>query len=127
MTKPLILAVDDEELNLRLIQAALDPAYEVMTASSGEECLKLVKDIKPVLILLDITMDGVSGHEVCEKLQADEATESIPIVFITGSEETPNRIKAYANGAIGYILKPIDPKKLQGKIDKLLKEASQTL
>lgn len=121
MAKPLILAVDDEELNLMLIQVALRDVYEVVTANSGEECLRLIKDIKPVLILLDLAMDGVSGHEVCEHLQADDATKSIPIVFITGNEETPNRIKAYANGAIGYILKPIDPNKLQGKIDSILK------
>lgn len=120
MTKQVILVVDDEELSLKLIQVVLENKYDVVTAVSGEECLHVLEKLTPALILLDLHMTGISGHEVCGQLQAQESTRSIPIIVITADEKTPNRIKAYSNGAVAYIIKPINPNNLQSKIDCVL-------
>lgn len=120
MSKPQILAVDDEEINLNVIALALEDHYEVLFASSGEDCLKKLNDIKPDLILLDLVMPGLSGHDVCKTLQSQESTSSIPIIFVTSAEETSNRIKAYSNGAHGYVLKPIDADNLLDKVSSAL-------
>ncbi len=120
MSKPQILAVDDEEINLKVIALALEDDYEVLFASSGEDCLRKLNDVKPDLILLDLVMPGLSGHDVCKTLQSQESTNSIPVIFVTSAEETSNRIKAYSYGAHGYVLKPIDADNLLKKVNTAL-------
>lgn len=120
MSKLQILAVDDEEINLKVIALALEDDYEVLFASSGEDCLRKLNDITPDLILLDLVMPGLSGHDVCRTLQSQESTSEIPVIFVTSAEETSNRIKAYSFGAHGYVLKPIDADNLLDKVNKAI-------
>lgn len=120
MAKPLVMAVDDEDINLNMIAIALEDKFDVVFAHSGEDCLEQLKDIQPVLILLDMVMPGLSGQEVCRKLQSQPATQSIPVIFVTANEETQSRIQAYSNGATGYVVKPIDSDSLLGKVESAL-------
>ena len=83
-----ILIVDDDHGTLAMMQEALQPFYDVLTADSGESALALLKGSAgpslPDLILLDISMPGMNGYEVLDQLEAEEALRKIPVVFLTG-------------------------------------------
>lgn len=79
-----ILVVDDTPQNVKLLEAILVPrGYRVLTARSGAEALEQVQAETPDLILLDILMPGMSGHEVVQQLRADPATRFLPVVMVT--------------------------------------------
>ncbi len=75
-TRPKILVVDDEPMNVDLLEAHLSIDYDVVTASSGEEAIEKVKAEKPDIILLDIMMPGMDGYEVSKRLKSDLGTQS---------------------------------------------------
>jgi response regulator RpfG family c-di-GMP phosphodiesterase len=81
--KPTVLIVDDERFNLSALHALLRDDCRVMVATDGELGLTAARANLPDLILLDVTMPGISGHDVCRALKEDPATQSIPIIFIT--------------------------------------------
>lgn len=102
-----ILIVDDTPNNLRLLTATLrNEGFEVRAASSGQMALLVVKTVPFDLILLDISMPDVSGYEVCRQLKADEATEDIPVIFITVLDEMLDKAQAFAVGGVDYVTKP---------------------
>ena len=84
----MMLAVDDQPQNLRLLDAVLSPrGYRVVTAESGEDALAVPRDEPVDLVLLDILMPGMDGYEVCRRIRADAATAFLPVVMITASGE----------------------------------------
>ena len=102
-----ILVVDDENRNLRLMEALLLPlGYEVILANDGEEALAKVRETTPDLILLDITMPKMDGYEAARRLKEDEKTKEIPIIFTTGRTEIENEVKGFELGGVDYITKP---------------------
>lgn len=104
-----ILVVDDQPINIKLLQRKLErEGYEVTTAYNGLECLKVVKERKPDLILLDVMMPEMDGIEACAKLKENEETETIPIIFITAKSSKEGKLEGLEVGAVDYITKPID-------------------
>ena len=108
--KASVLVVDDTPDNLTLMADLLKDHYRVRVANNGERALKIVRgDTPPDLILLDIMMPGLSGHEVCEQLKADSRTREIPIIFLTAMTAVEDEKKGLEMGAVDYITKPISP------------------
>src|SRR5689334_6691433 len=100
-----ILVVDDTPANVKLLEALLIPrGYDVQGASSGPDALARIEADPPDLILLDIVMPGMDGHEVCRRLRDDPSTRLLPVVMITASGEQ-EKIKALESGADDFILK----------------------
>jgi adenylate cyclase len=115
-----ILAVDDEPMNLDLLEAVLIPeGFYVEKAISGEEALEKIKTIQPAVILLDIMMPGMNGYEVCEKIRADTSLPYIPIIFITAKDK--DLIHGLDLGADDYIGKPFNPPELMSRIRAVLR------
>lgn len=109
MKKPLILAVDDAPDLLALIARALSDDYEVRTAASGAQALlAAAADPQPVLVLLDVEMEGITGFDACKALKTNPATASIPVIFITGKGEKQNEMLGFSLGAVDYVAKPIN-------------------
>lgn len=105
--KQSVLIVDDEPLNIRVLSQALTPWYRVKAATSGAESLTVAtSDDRPDLILLDISMPGMDGYEVCAKLKSNPLTEAIPVIFITAKNATEDEAKGLELGAVDYITKP---------------------
>lgn len=120
MTEPLvILAVDDEPLNLRLLEAVLAPhGHQVVPAASGEECLDVLAHDDVDLVLLDVVMPGIDGYEVCRRIRADERTAYLPIVMLTASD-AQQRVAALEAGADDFVRKPFDRSELLARVASL--------
>lgn len=107
--KPKILVVDDQPINIKLLQRKLERQnMEVLVAYNGRECLRIVEETPPDLILLDIMMPEMDGIETCEHLKSNPATETIPIIFITAKASKEGKLEGLDAGAVDYITKPID-------------------
>lgn len=106
---PKILVVDDQPVNVRVLEKMLlREGMEVLTAGSGEECLKIVQRDKPDVILLDVMMPGMDGIEVCQRLKKSEDSKGIPVIIISARTSKEGRLAGLESGAVDYITKPID-------------------
>lgn len=118
--KKCILVVDDSVTMLKTINRYLHEDYEVATAPNGKVALKYLEKKKADLILLDYEMPDENGPEVLEKLRKNPATMDIPVVFLTGVTERAKIAQALAQKPQGYLLKPVEQKKLFAMIEKTL-------
>jgi putative two-component system response regulator len=106
---PLILAVDDEGGNLLLLRQVLQRQYRLLFAKDGERAIELARTQSPDLILLDVMMPGMTGHEVCRRLKGDPTTCRIPVIFVTALTEATDEIAGFEAGGVDYIGKPLSP------------------
>jgi len=108
--KPTVLAVDDSPDNLWLLSGLLKDLYRVKLCGSGEKALQILQDdTLPDLILLDVMMPGLSGHDVCRRIKSAPRTANIPIIFLTAMSSTADEEQGLALGAADFITKPINP------------------
>lgn len=104
-----ILIVDDQAVNIRALHELFRSDHEVFMATSGEQALVQCQQHMPDLILLDVMMPDLSGHDVCRRLKADPVTQAIPIIFITGQTEEQDEVLGLELGAADFITKPFNP------------------
>lgn len=117
-----ILIVDDTMESLRaLLTMLIDNGYDVRGAQNGATALMVAKAEPPELILLDVMMPAMDGYEVCRRLKADPATESIPVIFISALEEAPDKIKGFAAGGVDFISKPFQVEEVLARLETHLK------
>ena len=119
MTK--ILLVEDNEMNRDMLSRRLKrKGYEVVIAVDGAEGVSLGETENPALILMDMSLPVMDGWEATQKLKGNPDTQSIPIIALTAHAMTGDRDKALKAGCDDYDTKPIDLKRLLGKIKALL-------
>lgn len=99
--RPIILVVDDTPDNLKVMSGLLKDLYRVKIANGGEKALAIaVSETQPDLILLDIMMPDMDGHEVCRRLKSDERTRDIPVIFLTAKSEVEDEEIGLSLGAV---------------------------
>ncbi|HEY3934288.1 MAG TPA: hybrid sensor histidine kinase/response regulator [Gemmatimonadales bacterium] len=104
-----VLVVDDQEPNRQLLHDMLEiDGHDVVEAADGLTALALAAARDPDVILLDVSMPGLDGFEVCEQLRRSPVTAATPVLLITALDQRENRIKGVAAGANDYLVKPID-------------------
>jgi len=120
MTK--ILLVEDEQIMLNLLQRKLtEEGYEVSIAKDGEEGLKVMEEIKPDIVLLDIVMPKKGGFEVMEEMQKDPNLKRIPVIIISNSGQPVELSRAQKLGARDWLIKTeFDPQEVIDKVKKQL-------
>ncbi len=115
--EPSVLVVDDERVNVDLMVGLLKGQYRTLVATNGEQALRrAVGSPPPDIILLDVMMPGMDGHEVCRRLKADPATRAIPVIFVTAMSDVGNETAGFALGAVDYITKPVSPPVVQARV-----------
>ena len=115
-----ILAVDDEPFNLEIIEEILEELdFELKMVSSGPECLAVVEEFDPQVILLDVSMPQMSGYDVCRKLKENPNTEKIIVMFVSARGTVEERMEGYSVGAEDYIVKPFGHEELKLKLQHL--------
>ena len=125
MAAPSILVVDDQPINVQLLKRKLERGgINVSVAYNGMEALASVKQNMPDLILLDVMMPDMDGIEVCQRLQADETTRGIPVIFITARTTKESKLEGLGVGAVDYITKPIDLDETMARVQTQLRFVS---
>ena len=119
---PLILIVDDHLDNVEVLRARLTATgYRTASASDGEQALRLVAESPPDLILLDVMMPRMDGHEVARRVKADPALPFIPIIMQTALDSVESKVEGLGAGADDYITKPINFAELEARVRSMLR------
>jgi putative two-component system response regulator len=123
--RKLIIIVDDDITNLTIARNALADHYAVLTAPSGRKLFELMEKVTPDLILLDVNMPEMNGHEVLKRLKSQKETGTIPIIFLTAKSGGDDELEGLSLGAVDYIIKPSSPPLLCKRIELHLLVESQ--
>jgi two-component system response regulator AtoC len=116
-----ILVVDDDTDALAVFKTRLTHAgFDVETAESAESALSRVKAFDPALIVTDVRMSGMSGLDLLDKVQS--AMEGVDVVVMTGHDDMETAVTAMKSGAFDFLVKPVDPKALQGLAERCFRE-----
>jgi len=117
-----VLVVEDEADVADLLRYNLTRAgFLVMISGEGDKGLALAREKRPDIIVLDLMLPGLTGHEVCRALKGDPNTASIPIVMLTAKGEPHERVKGLELGADDYVTKPFSPRELVLRVQALLR------
>src|SRR5574343_1528720 len=115
-----VLVVDDSPTERFFIVDILNKAgYQVMTAENGEEGIAKAKQEKPDLILMDVVMPGLNGYQATRTLTRDDETKNIPVIVCTTKGQETDKIWGLRQGAIDYLVKPLNPEELLQRIAAL--------
>lgn len=121
MAGELMLVVDDNPTNLKLIRILLaEEGYQVRTAADAEEALRVLETFRPRMILMDLQLPGMDGLTLTRKLKADPATKDILILAISAYAMKGDEQRIFAAGCDGYVTKPIDTRVLPDTVAGLL-------
>jgi len=125
MAREHILIIEDEDDIRELIRYNLErDGYRVSDAGSGEEGLRLAREVKPDLLVLDLMLPGIDGLEVCRLMKKDENLSDIAIVIATAKGEEPDIVTGLELGADDYITKPFSPRVLVARVRAVLRRRS---
>ena len=117
-----ILVADDEPVNLQVLMNQLTlEGYEVITASNGEEVLRIIDEQSIELLILDIMMPKMSGYEVCQRLRKKYSLMELPILMLTAKSQVRDKITSFEVGANDYLAKPCDKQELLSRVKTLIR------
>jgi twitching motility two-component system response regulator PilG len=119
--RPRVLVVDDSATVRRLVSIALEQlGCDVVTASGGLEALGAMSHAAPSLVLLDVGLPNLDGHQICRAIRRNERTRHVPVVMLTGRDGLVDRLRGKIAGASEYLTKPFDPKLLAEVVGRYL-------
>lgn len=115
-----ILVVDDSPTDRQfLIETLAKKGYQIVTAENGEDAVVKAKTELPDLILMDVVMPGLNGYQATRSITRDDATKHIPVIMCTSKGQDTDKIWGMRQGAMDYLVKPVDPQQLLAKIASL--------
>ncbi len=117
----LVMIVDDSPTEVHVMRTALEQqGFETVAAADGSECLKLAREMRPDLILMDVVMPGVNGFQATRTLARDPATKAIPVVMISTKSQQTDKIWGLRQGAVDFLVKPVSAAALVAKAREVL-------
>ena len=124
--KPKVFIVDDEPMARDIIEGFLyQEGYDMVFASNGVEALKMLDEVQPDIILLDVMMPELDGFEVCRRLKADEQWRHIPLILITALGDKTDLARGFEAGADDFIHKPVNDIELRSRVRAMLRIKQQ--
>jgi len=125
VTDEKILIVDDEENTRKLLKYNLEKnSYKCITAENGLEALKIAKNIRPNLILLDLMLPQMNGYDVCKAIRNNNEISSTPIIILSAKDDEFDKILGLEVGADDYITKPFSVKELLARVKAILRRTT---
>ena len=116
-TRGTVLVVDDSPTETRVFVAALEKAgFRVESASNGEEGVNAARRVNPDVILMDVVMPVLNGFQATRQLQRDPQTANIPVIMVTSKDQETDRTWGLRQGALDYLVKPVDTQELVERI-----------
>ncbi len=120
MNKHRVMVVDDEVVNCEIMELHLQDEYELSIFESGQECLANIENVMPHVVLLDVSMPGMDGYEVCKQIKANENISAIPVIFVSARSTSEERLTGFEAGGDDYISKPFNANELKVKLSLTL-------
>ena len=114
--RPCLLLVDDQPINIQALYRIFSPDYRVLMATSGAKALELCRADRPDLVLLDVVMPDMDGHEVCRRLKSEAVTCNIPVIFVTAHNDAAEETHGFEVGAVDFIAKPVNPATVRARV-----------
>jgi DNA-binding response OmpR family regulator len=119
-----ILVVDDIRIIRRLVKVNLElEGYTVNEAENGEEAVRMIREDKPDLVLLDVVMPFLDGFQVLKRIREEDDTRNIPVIMLTSCAEEANQIKGWEMGISDFVAKPFNPNALVNVVNRVLRES----
>ena len=120
MVKQILVCEDESNILISISFIIKKEGFELLTVKDGEEALRVAREKKPDLMLLDVAMPKKTGLEVCQMLKNDEETKDIYIAMLTAKGQEADEKEGMKAGANEYIKKPFSPRQLKEKIHEIL-------
>ncbi len=114
--RPRLLIVDDQPVNIQALHRVFSADCQVLMATDGARALQLCRDRQPDLVLLDVQMPGMDGHQLCAELKADPLLRSIAVIFVTAQDQPEDETRALDAGAADFITKPFNPTVVRARV-----------
>jgi diguanylate cyclase (GGDEF)-like protein len=114
---PSLLVVDDQAINIQMLYQIFSGTHQVRVATTGAQALLACAEKLPDLILLDVMMPDMDGHEVCRRLKADERMKNIPIIFVTAQNDPHDEALGLEIGAVDFITKPVNAAVVRARVN----------
>lgn len=111
-----LFVVDDDPVLTEIFMVTLEDDFQLETFASAEACLARLAEQKPDIFLLDVSLPGMDGCQLCRQLKDDWDTQDIPVLFVSGSDDIEARLLCYDAGGDDFISKPFDPNELLRKL-----------
>ena len=118
--KKTILAVDDSQIMQGIVKQFLGQEYRVLIASNAIDALSIIYNEQVAVLLLDVSLPGINGLELCRIVRSIPQFESLPIIMLTARDSSFDKVQGYLAGTTEYVTKPFDREKLNQVISKLL-------
>ena len=125
MNAPLVLVVDDNADMRSYVERILRKEYRIVLAKDGAEAFEQAQRVRPELIVTDVMMPKMSGHDLLQAVRADKGLRSIPVIFLTARAGTEARIESLDAGADDYLSKPFDELELLARVGNLIRTRAQ--
>ncbi len=125
VTKQTVLSVDDSLISQQMIKRALDRSYRVLLADNAVDALTVIYQEAIEALLLDISMPGIDGFELCRTVRSLPRFKNLPIVMVTSRDTKADRQEARLSGASGYLTKPCEPDRLKAVMGRLLPQSPE--
>jgi diguanylate cyclase (GGDEF)-like protein len=119
--KPKLLLVDDQPANIQVLHRVFSADYQVFMATNGPQALLVCREQQPDLVLLDVVMDGMDGHEICRQIKGDSQICDIPVIFVTAHNDPLQETQGLGLGAVDFISKPINPDVVRARVKTHIK------
>jgi CheY-like chemotaxis protein len=121
----LVLVADDEEDILTLVSTIVERAgHEVVSVRDGAQVLAAIRERRPDLVVLDISMPEVDGLEVLRRVRADGETRELPVLLLSARAQEADVRRGFDTGASAYVKKPFSPSELARRVDELLETST---
>jgi CheY-like chemotaxis protein len=122
-----VLIVDDSPTDVLYLRKLIEQSdRHVLTATTGEEALNVLKGFECALVLLDIELEGLNGFQVADRIRGNERTRNLPIIFISATSRDDEHVfRGYDVGAVDYLFKPVEPNLLRSKVNVFCELAAQ--